>query len=589
MPIVQLQGVTMAFGGPAVLDAVDLVVEPGERLALVGRNGAGKSTLLRVLEGTLEPDAGSVSRPAGMHVARLEQRVPDDIDGTVLDAVLHDRQDGLEAWQAEASISRMGLDPEAHVAQLSAGQQRRTLLARALAGEPDLLLLDEPTNHLDISTIADIEEALLRVRPTLVFVTHDRALLRRLATGILDLDRGHLTRHPADYDAYLERRAGDHATEVAQRALFDKRLAGEEAWIREGVRERRKRNMGRVARLQQARAELAVRRDVVGTVRMEAEAAARSGRIVLTAKDLTVRMGDRTLVEGFSTRVDRGDRIGIVGPNGAGKTSLIRVLLGEQPPTAGTVDLGTNLAIGYFDQLHATLDPDRSAIDNVADGATTVTVNGKERHIIGYLAHFLFEPDQVRRPIARFSGGERNRLLLARLFTKPTNVLVLDEPTNDLDVETLEVLQELLDAYEGTILMVSHDRELLEGIASRVWVLDGAGGVREIDGGPIDWRRLGTPDTPAVAEAPPAPKPRPKAAPPALDKRERKELQELPARIERLEAQLAERHAAMADPAYFRQPGVRIATAQAEVEKLAATIATAYARWEALTARAAGA
>ena len=588
MGVAQLRGVTVAFGGAPVLDEVDLVIEPGERLALIGRNGAGKSTLLKVLDGTLAPDGGEVSRVSGTRVARLDQRVPESATGTALDAVMADRHDAIDEHIARAALSRLGIADDAPVQGLSAGQQRRVLLARALAGEPDLLLLDEPTNHLDVATIADLEEALVRTKPTLVFVTHDRALLRRLATGILDLDRGHLTRHPADYDAYLEERASFREQEASQRALFDKRLAQEESWIREGVRERRKRNMGRVGRLLAMRDERAVRRDATGTVRMEADAAGRSGRVVARAHDLGITLGGRTLVKGFTTQIDRGDRIGIVGPNGAGKTTLVRVLLGELAATEGKVELGTNVAVGYFDQIHASLDLAKSAVDNVADGASTVTVNGKERHVLGYLASFLFSAEQARHPVSLYSGGERNRLLLARLFARPSNVLVLDEPTNDLDMETMEVLEALLADYEGTILLVSHDRALLEATVERLWVLDGEGDVREIVGGPVDWRRLGAPEPAAEARKRSTTPAKPAKAAPALDKHQRKELKDLPARIETLETELARRHEAMADPAFFRQDGATIAAARTALEALEAKIAEAYARWEELSALEAG-
>jgi ATP-binding cassette subfamily F protein uup len=465
------------------------------------------------------------------------------------------------------------------------------VLAAALALEPDLLILDEPTNHLDVEAIAWLEDFLGRRRETILFVTHDRAFLRGVATGLLDLDRGRLSRFDADVDRYLERKQAAREAEARATSVADKHLAREETWRRQGVRERRKRNMGRVRRLREMRAARASRREEPGSVRMESARAAPSGRLVLRAEGLTFGWGGTPVVRDLSTTVMRGDRVGILGPNGSGKTTLLRLLLGDLTPDAGEVQHGTHLEIGYFDQLHADLDPDATAAENVIDGGSTVTVNGRERHIIGYLDDFLFTPEQVRHPIRGFSGGERNRLLLARLLARPSNVLALDEPTNDLDVETLEVLEELLADYPGTLLMVSHDRELLDHLATSTLVIEGDGVVTEHVGGHASWaahrdrqREAARSDAKERRRAT-ARRPDPR---PALTYAEKIELRELPARIEALEAEQAGQHERMADPDFYRRPGAVLAEAREELEAIEARIAEAYARWEALEAKGEG-
>ncbi|MHC5009639.1 MAG: ATP-binding cassette domain-containing protein [Planctomycetota bacterium] len=590
MPLLQLQGITVAFGGPPVLDGVALTIERGERLCLLGRNGAGKSTLLKVIHGDLEPDDGELIGRTGVRVALLEQQVPAGLGGSVLDLVLPApvtaRHDERVERAARAAISRVGLEADAAVADLSAGLKRRALLARALATDPDVLLLDEPTNHLDIDAIAWLEEFLRRQEKTLLFVTHDRAFLRRLATGILDLDRGKLTRWDADYDRYLERKEAARQVEFRSDAQFDKRLAQEETWIRRGVRERRKRNQGRVRHLSEMRAARAARREVAGTVRMEAHAATPSGRIVLATRDLAFAWDGTPVVEGLDTTILRGERVGIVGPNGSGKTTLLRLLLGELEPSSGTVRRGANLQIAYFDQLHRHLDDAASVADNVSGGKPMVTVNGKDRHVIGYLRDFLFTADQARNPAGHLSGGERNRLLLARLFARPSNVLVLDEPTNDLDVETLEVLEDLLDGYGGTVLVVSHDRELLDHVVTSTLVLEGGGRVSEYVGGHTDaMRQRRAAEERARAKGGArrrTPRPRSRSA---LGKEEKRELRDLPARIETLETERDALHVRMADPAFFREAGERIAEAKQRLQDVERDIETAYARWEALEAK----
>jgi ATP-binding cassette subfamily F protein uup len=588
VPILQLKDIRLSFGGPPLLDGVNLVVERGERLALLGRNGTGKSTLLEIMLGARAPDGGEVIRPGGVRIARLAQDVPAGADGSVLDVVAgpraDDERDPARDQPAHAAISRVGLAADAPFDALSAGMKRRALLARALACAPDLLLLDEPTNHLDLESIEWLEAFLPRQVDTLLFVTHDRALLRRLATGILDLDRGRLTRHDPDYERYLERRHHALATETRAKRQFDSNLAREESWIREGVRERRKRNMGRVARLRAMRGERAVRRDPAGRVRMEAHTADASGRLVLRARGLSFARDGRDIVTDLELDVARGDRIGIVGPNGSGKTTLLRLLLGELEPDRGQLRRGAGVEPAYFDQLHARLDEDATAAENVAEGNSTVRVNGKTRQVVSYLGDFLFDADQARSPVRHFSGGERNRLLLARIFARPSNLLVLDEPTNDLDVETLETLEDLLVGYEGTVLLVSHDRELLDNVVTALIVLDGKGGWTEHAGGYGDWlARRAEDERPRRSRK--GKKRRPAPAPSLLDKAERRELNALPERIEALEARRAALHAEMAEPSFFKQDGAHIAAAQGTLEELDAEIEAAYARWEALEAK----
>jgi ABC transport system ATP-binding/permease protein len=594
MPLLQLNEITVAFGGPPVLDHVGLVLEAGERLCVLGRNGAGKSTLLKVILGEHVPDTGEVVRPSGLRIAYLGQQVPGGLTGSVLDIATSGAGSRphrpVTEHVARATISRVGLDPEAAVAALSAGLKRRALLACALASEPELLLLDEPTNHLDIEAIAWLEEFLQRQRKTLLFVTHDRAFLRRVATGILDLDRGRLARHDADYDRYLVRKQGNLEAEARSDRVADKELAKEETWVRQGIKARRKRDMGRVSRLYELREQRSARRDLAGTVKAEAQSAARSGRLVMEAKDISFDWDGAPAVRKLSTTILRGDRVGIIGANGTGKTTLLRLLLGELEPREGSIRHGVNLEIGYFDQLHAHLDLDASAVENVSKGSSTVTVNGKPRQTIRYLTDFLFTADQARNPVRMFSGGERNRLLLARLFVRPSNLLVLDEPTNDLDVETLEVLEGLLAEYEGTILIVSHDRELIDHVVTSTLVLEGEGRVRESVGGYTDW--LEKQKQAAKAEVKPEKggkrrgrpgKVRPRSP---LSRDEKRELKDLPAQIDALEEKLAGLHETMSDPAFFRQDGAVIAEAQAALKALEDEIKAAYARWEALEEKA---
>ncbi len=621
MPELSLRDVSLAFGGAPLLDGVSLQVEAGERICLLGRNGAGKSSLLRLLAGELPPDAGIIDRRQGLRAATLPQDVPREMAGSVFEVVAgglgtageglcryHDLGRRLAAsgdqrllpellaaqhtleegggWElqqrTEQVIARLKLPAEAPMASLSGGVKRRVLLARALVSEPDLLLLDEPTNHLDIESIAWLEDFLLRARITLVFVTHDRAFLRALATRIVELDRGRLFDFACDYDTFLARKEELLHAEAQEWARFDRKLAQEEVWIRQGIKARRTRNEGRVRALKTMREERRRRRERSGTAKLQLLEGERSGKLVAEATEVTFGYGERTIIRDFSTTVLRGDRIGIIGPNGAGKTTLLKLLLGELAPQAGQVRLGTNLQVLYFDQLREQLDPDRTVQQNLAGEQDTVLVGGQSRHVVGYLQDFLFTPDRVRTPVRILSGGERSRLLLARLFTREANVLVLDEPTNDLDLETLDLLEELLADFGGTVFLVSHDRDFLNRTVTGTLVFAGEGEVEEYIGGYDDWLRQRPP--PAAAAAPPKPvreKPT-KERPRKLTFRERQELSELPQRIEELEALQAALHEQMADPAFYREAGDAVAAARKRLEELEGELAAAYARWSEL-------
>jgi ATP-binding cassette subfamily F protein uup len=622
MPLLTLTSVDYSVGGPLLLDHVDLAIEPGERIALIGRNGAGKSTLLRLLSGELVPDDGELKREGGTRVARLEQEVPADATGTVFDVVavglgelgaaLSDYHhlihadavdtDALAAVQARIeagggwaldrrvleTLSRLDLDGDAEFARLSGGMKRRVLLARALVSAPDLLLLDEPTNHLDIAAIDWLEGFLKHWPGALMFVTHDRRFLRALATRIVEIDRGRLSSWPGDWDNYQRRREERANAEAQENARFDKLLVQEEAWIRQGIKARRTRDEGRVRRLEAMRDERAQRRDAVGRVRMDTAQAGASGKKVIEARDVGFAYGERRLVADLSTVVMRGDRIGLIGANGSGKTTLLKLLLGELAPQTGEVRRGTQLQIAYFDQYRATLREDWNALENVAEGLEFVEVGGKRKHVIGYLQDFLFTPERARAPITRLSGGERNRLLLAKLFAQPSNLLVMDEPTNDLDVETLELLEELLADYPGTLLLVSHDRDFLDHVVTSTLVMEGAGRVGEYVGGYSDWlRQRPATQTATAAAAPKAAPPSASPAPAATPKRklsykDARELEQLPARIETLEAALAERTAAMHEPGFYQRDGAAIVAHTSAMADLQAELEAAYARWESL-------
>jgi ATP-binding cassette subfamily F protein uup len=605
MALISLRDVVVSFGGPAVLTGVNLQIERGERVCLLGRNGEGKSALLQLLYGDVAADSGDIVRQPNLQVAYVPQEMPPGLGGTVLDIVA---QPGSNAAQEEADFLTVGadaegtwqprqlgasvltqlqVDPTVPFESLSGGLKRRVLLARALAQSPDLLLLDEPTNHLDIDAINWLETVLLRRSPTLFCVTHDRMLLSKLATRIVELDRGHLTSWSCDYDTFVQRKAAMLEVEAAQWAEFDKKLAQEETWIRQGIRARRTRNEGRVRALQTLRDIRRTRREQPGSARLQSQESERSGKLVIEAKGVSFSYDDRPLIRNFSTLILRGDKVGILGANGSGKTTLLRLLLQELAPQQGTVRLGTRLQIAYFDQLREQLDADKTVQDNVTDGSETVLINGKARHVLSYLQDFLFTPDRARSPVRILSGGERNRLLLARLLAKPANLVVLDEPTNDLDLETLELLEELLLDYTGTVLLVSHDRTFLNHVVTSTLVLEGQGRVKEYVGGYDDWWRQRQP-----AASPKGGRASTKAAKPhsqperprRLTYQERRELEALPQQIEALEAEQEQLYQAMSDPVSYRQESQAIVTLKRRLAALEGELEAAYARWEMLEA-----
>ena len=595
MAIIELKNVSLSLGGPPILQDVDLRVEKGERLSLLGRNGEGKTTLLHLLSGRLKPDAGEVVRRSGLRTGYLPQEVPGDLAGTGQEVVAaelaaHDKHAG--SWEiasrVEQTLTRAGLDGAADFATLSTGNKRRVLLARALVIDPDILLLDEPTNHLDIDAIKALEEQLARFQGTLFFVTHDRAFLRSTARRILELDRGRLRDWTCDYETFLVRRDEFLRNEKNQWARFDRKLAEEEIWIRQGVRERRTRNEGRVRTLMQMREERRARRQQAGDARLQLQDSQQSGRLVIRTRGLGFSWGDLVVVKDLDTMIMRGDKVGILGPNGSGKTTLLRLLLGELAPDTGTVQTGTRLQIAYFDQQRAQLDETKTVLENVSDGNPNIVFNGRSLHVITYLQNFLFAPDRARSPITHLSGGERNRLLLARLFTRPANLLVLDEPTNDLDLETLELLEELLVDFQGTLLMVSHDREFLDNVTTSTLALEGGGIVTETVGGYSDWARVSRSGQRVAGKTKPAKtrsRSRPVAgAPRRLSYKESRELEALPGRIEELEAEQAEIHGRLADPRLYRQGGEDVARLKTRLEEVAAELAVCYTRWEELEA-----
>lgn len=589
MALVSLKDITLGFGGQQLLDGISLQIEPAERICLVGRNGAGKSTLMRIIHGQLEPDAGEIIRQKSLRVAFLSQEVPEAIEGKVIDIVrAAGDSTALSGWQAldaaERIISKMTLDPKARFETLSAGLKRRVLLARGLMNNPDLLLLDEPTNHLDIEAIAWLENFLLRETRSLMFITHDRVFLQKLATRVVDLDRGKLSSWACDYDSYLKRKADAIAAEENQQANFDKKLAAEEAWIRQGIKARRTRNEGRVRALKQLREQRRQRRQQTGSVQMRIQQARNSGRLVMEVENLSIDLGGKTLIKNFSTTLMRGDKVGIIGPNGCGKTTLLNLLLGHLAPTSGSVRLGTGLEIAYYDQLRATLDGEKTVAANLAEGNDWVEIDGRRRHVIGYLQDFLFTPDRARTPVRVLSGGERNRLLLARLFSKPSNVLVLDEPTNDLDMETLDLLEERLYDYSGTVLLVSHDRAFLNHVVSHTLAFEGDAAVGEYIGGYDDWLwQRPKPDADWLKpEA--VPRPEKKRVPAKLGYQQQRELDALPAAIEAMEAEQGKLYAVMADPAFFQHNHAVAETTQ-RLTALEAELEAAFARWEQLETR----
>jgi ATP-binding cassette subfamily F protein uup len=608
--LLTLLDVTLHFGGPAILEKVNFQVDPGERICLIGRNGAGKSTLMKVIVGDMKPDTGDVFRPSGAVYRRLTQEIPDDLGGTVHDIVYgglrpnddHHEEDWERDVRVEDLIAAIRLPAEQDFSALSGGLKRRALLARALAGQPDLLLLDEPTNHLDLESILWLEEFLLEKKPTLLFITHDRAFLRRISTRIVELDRGRLAGWACDYDTYLVRKQEVLEAEEKQRALFDKKLAQEEEWIRRGVRAQRSRATARINALKDMRAQARARRDRTGTATIKLAEADRSGVKVIEAENVSYAYtaGAAPVIRDFSTIIRRGEKIGILGPNGAGKTTLIKLLLGQLAPTGGIVKHGTNLEVVYFDQLRAQIDDDKTVADNIANGNATVTIDGRSRAVISYLQDFLFEPSRARTPARVLSGGERNRLLLARLFTKPANVLVLDEPTNDLDAETLDLLEDLLVEFQGTLLLVSHDREFLDEVVTSTLVFEGDGRIGDYAGGYTDWMQdkakqaaravalAGEGTRPTAVSVGGVPSPREASAPKSgkkLTNKERQELETLPAKIEVLEKEQTELAAKLADPAFYKAQAAKFAEVKARLETVEREHAAAFSRWEELESR----
>lgn len=582
--LLSLHNVTLAFGGDAVLEGVSLNLESGTRACITGRNGEGKSTLLKVIAGRLEPDTGEIVRAPGLKVAFLEQEVPRDRPGTV-----------KEIARSDKYISQMGLSPDAVFNTLSGGLRRRVLLAQVLADEPDLVLLDEPTNHLDVASIEWLESFIRRQADTaFLFVTHDRAFLKEVATYVYDLDRGQLAGWNCDYRTFLQRKADLQADEAAMWARKAKKLAQEEAWIRQGVKARRRRNQGRVEALRQLRLEFANRRAAVGTSTLKLDTAAASGDRVVKIENLSFAYGDRTIFRSFTADVLKGERIGIVGDNGAGKTTLLKLLTGALAPTTGAVTQGTRVEMAFFDQLHAQLDPEISVKDSIAADCDTVTVGGVAKHVYSYLADFLFTPERCRTPVRALSGGEKARLLLAKLFLRPSNLLVMDEPTNDLDVETLELLEEQLLNYTGTLLVVSHDREFLDNVVTSTYVLAGDGEVRICAGGYAEAARLlkQVAKTRKAQEAPKAASMERREAVPAepprkkLVHKERRELEELPGRIDALETEIAAAETALSDPTIYAKDAARARALVARLPQARAELDAAETRWLELSDRA---
>ena len=643
MSLYTITGAQLAFGHVALLDHADFSLEAGERVGLIGRNGAGKSSLLKIVAGLMQPDDGLVTRAQGLRTVYVPQEPDFDADASVFDSVasgltearaaldeydavahalaqtpegaehdallarmntLQSALDASDAWnwrtRVATTLAQLNLDGELRINALSGGMQKRVALARGLVVDPDILLLDEPTNHLDFDGIRWLEDLLVAARAGLFFITHDRAFLDRVATRIVELDRGRLLSYPGNFSAYQERKAQQLEVERVENEKFDKLLAQEEVWIRKGVEARRTRSVGRIARLVQMRSERAERRNVQGNVKLDVGQGERSGKIVAELTDVTKRYGARTVVDRFSTTLMRGDKIGFVGPNGAGKTTLLKLILGQLAPDEGTVRVGTNLQVAYFDQMRAQLDPEKSLADTISPGSDWIEVNGTRKHVMSYLGDFLFAPERARSPVKSLSGGERNRLLLARLFARPANVLVLDEPTNDLDIPTLELLEELLADYDGTVLLVSHDRAFLDNVVTSVIASEGNGQWREYVGGFTDWQtqsaraeRLAQENREKNAPAAPPKESAPKDSAAGrnaqrtvkLSFKEQRELEALPERIAALEAEQKAIGAKLEDGSIFAkepQEGTRLTERYAAIDD---ELLEALERWEALEAK----
>ncbi|MBI5888693.1 MAG: ATP-binding cassette domain-containing protein [Deltaproteobacteria bacterium] len=623
MALINLKQIAVGFGNPLLMDGIDLQIEKGERVCLVGRNGAGKSTLMKLISGEVKPDGGEIIRAPGLKATMLSQEVPGEgaLTGTVFDVVtgglgdicgllaayhaaakklgegdssvmpeferIHHELDVKDGWQAsqraETVISQLKLPADAGFSGLSGGYKRRVLLGRALAAEPDLLLLDEPTNHLDLDSIGWLEDFLLSYRGTLLFITHDKMLLERLATRIIELDRGRLISWPCGYRQYLERKELLLHSEARENALFDKRLSEEEVWIRQGVKARRTRNEGRVRALMEARKIRSERREIEGGPRMKVQTADISGKLVIEAKGVSYAYDNAgPVINDFSTRIMRGDKVGIIGPNGSGKTTLLKLLLGELTPTAGSTRLGTRLEVSYFDQHRRVLDEERTVQDNIGEGNDNVIINGQPRHVIGYLQDFLFSPSRARTPVKALSGGERNRLLLAKLFARPSNVLVMDEPTNDLDSETLDLLEELLSEYTGTVLLVSHDRAFLNNVVTSTIVFEKSG-LNEYIGGYDDWLAQRPKQITDKAEKKQKQLQK-KDKPLRLSFKEERELEEMPERIDAIEAEQKALFETTSNPDFYKQGPQKAAEANARMQEIEQKLKAACKRWEELEA-----
>ncbi len=627
--LITLDKVSLAYGLDSLLDNIRLDIAAGERVCLIGRNGAGKSSLLKIIEGTVLPDSGMVWRKPALRLAKLDQEVPQttktvfefvaeglaatggllikyhalihqfsdehtQADLTELERIQH-QIEVAGGWQYEQTIntvlSQLELNPDMLVSELSGGWQRRAALARALVVSPELLLLDEPTNHLDIEAIKWLEDYLLNCKIGLIFITHDRALLQKLATRIIELDRGQLTSWPGDYKNFLQRKAEMLHAEEKHNAEFDKKLAQEEVWIRQGIKARRTRNEGRVRALEALRRERKKRREVQGNVKMAVHAADVSGQLVVEAEDICQHYNHQDVISHFSLRVMRGDRIGLIGPNGIGKSTLLNILLGKLEPQHGHMTLGTKLETAYFDQMRAALDENKTVAENVSHGSDMLEINGQKKHIISYLSDFLFTPQRARTPVKALSGGERNRLLLARLFSKPSNLLVMDEPTNDLDIETLELLEDLLVSYPGTILLVSHDRQFVDNVVTSLLIFEGNGKITDFAGGYQDWLQQMVSSKPVINEKPGIKKEavgKKKLSvgdKQKLSYKEQIELKELPVKIEKMETEQLCIQEKIAGPDFYQQPSDRVAKVMEELNTLTAKLDEAYARWNELESR----
>ncbi|MGI9344214.1 MAG: ATP-binding cassette domain-containing protein [Gammaproteobacteria bacterium] len=621
MTLVRFDKVSLEFGDNPLLTETDLAIEGDERVCLIGRNGAGKTSLLRLITGEIQPDHGEVERLSGLRVSQLDQNLPESLDSTVSEVVMHGLEmvrdlireyetrsarnpqghelreleelqqqiESADGWHLDQRVDQilteLDLPPDRRLAELSGGWRRRVALAKALVGKPDLLLLDEPTNHLDLVTIEWLEHVVRGYRGSVVFVTHDRAFMQRLATRIVEIDRGKLLSWPGDYRNFLRRKEKALEDERTANQLFDKKLAEEEVWIRQGIKARRTRNEGRVRTLMDMRDQRAARIDQPRGARITIEEGARSGRKVVRLKNVSYSYDDNPMIENLSLKIGRGDRIGLIGNNGVGKSTLLNILLGNIEPQSGTVKHGTNLETGYFDQLRRELELDKSVADNIGGGRDYIRINGKDRHVIGYLTGFLFSAKRAMTPVRALSGGERNRIILAKLFTKPTNLLVLDEPTNDLDIETLEVLEQKLIEYQGTLLVVSHDREFLDNVVTSILVFEADSQIREYVGGYTDWARRGrqladmeNPNADGGRKGAANTSTRPRKAN-KLSYKQQRELEELPARIEALEAEVSGLQDKIGGSDFYAQPHDAVQSALSELDERNAELETTVARW----------